>query len=466
MPHATPTSENHAARPAERRRRLNRALSLAGVVGDAVALNLAMVLAYWVRFRSGWLAVPKGEPLTLQAYWGAMVAVTGVWWSLFGWLGLYRPRPWATALDEAYRVLIAAVGVLVASLALSFLYRSSEYSRLTAGLAFLMAVAMVMGQRAFGLRLVKRLLRQPGYRTRVALVGTPPEVREAIGDDREVVLEAPADAPRLAELHAGIASGDIDEVMLTRHAADSDTLLALFRACEAQGAAAVLVADPVDLLLARGAREDTAGVPLVRVRDVPLDSAQRLIKRLADLLLGGLLLLASAPLMLVLGYLVRRGSPGPALLRQTRVTEGGREFGCLKFRSMVANAEAGTGAVWTQRGDPRVTPIGRFLRRTSLDELPQLINIVRGEMSLIGPRPERPEFVRQFIEQIPRYDDRHRMPAGLTGWAQVNGERGSDSQIGRRTRFDLFYVDNWSLMLDLQILVKTAAEVFFHRGAY
>ncbi len=153
------------------------------------------------------------------------------------------------------------------------------------------------------------------------------------------------------------------------------------------------------------------------------------------------------------------------LYRQERVTEGGRSFTMLKFRSMVQDAEKQTGAVWATRGDARVTPLGKLMRRTSLDELPQFWNVLRGDMSLIGPRPERPVFVAQFAADVPRYHDRHRMKTGITGWAQVTGERGGESDIFERTRYDLFYIDNWSLLLDLQILVKTVFEVLFHRGA-
>jgi exopolysaccharide biosynthesis polyprenyl glycosylphosphotransferase len=448
-----------------RRRALNLALALSGVAGDVLALNAGLVLAYWLRFRSGWLAVPKGEPQTLAAYYGALVAVTLVWLVVFAWLGLYRPQPWSGALNEAYRVLVAAAAVVVAVMAMSFLYRASEYSRLTAGLGFVFALGLVIALRVLGLQLTAALHQRAGWRTRVALLGAS-ELREVVGPDRELVLTADAAAPVLDQVTALVAAGEVDEVMLGRRGLDDDRLLTLFRECEACGATVIVVADPVDLLLARGGREDVAGVPLVRVRDVPMNSLQRALKRLADVLITLPATILAGPLLLVLGALVRHGSAGPALLRQTRVTEGGRAFTLFKFRSMYSDAEARTGAVWTTRGDPRVTPIGRFLRRSSLDELPQLLNILRGDMSLIGPRPERPEFVRQFCEQIPRYADRHRMKAGLTGWAQVNGERGSDSDIGRRTRFDLFYVDNWSLMLDFQILVKTACEVFFHRGAY
>lgn len=453
------------ARPVARRRLLNNALGVFGMLGDVLAINVSMVLAFWVRFHSGWLAVPKGQPATLGGYYGAMVAATLVWLVVFGWLGLYRPQPWTGPLDEAYRVLVGAAGVVVCLMAMSFLYRNFEYSRLTVLLAFVITLGVVIALRIVGLKVCNALARQPGSRPRVAVLGAA-EVREVLGADREVVLSEDAGADVYERLLTMVTAGELDEIILSRHLLAHDQLLALCRAAEVAGASVVVVADPVDLLLARGGREDVAGLSLVRLRDVPLSGVQRGLKRAFDLVGAALALVLCGWLLLLVGWLVKRGSPGPALLRQTRVTEGGREFTLFKFRTMYVDAEARTGAVWTQRNDPRVTPIGRLLRRTSVDELPQLLNILRGDMSLIGPRPERPAFVEQFAREIPRYSDRHRMPTGLTGWAQVNGERGSDSDIVRRTRYDLFYVDNWSLMLDFQILIKTLFEVLFHRGAY
>ncbi len=285
------------------------------------------------------------------------------------------------------------------------------------------------------------------------------------GAFREVVFETAEPAAELERVRELLAGGQIDEVLLSRSALDPHGVMALLRACEEAGAEAILVADPIDLLLRRGGQEDAAGYSLVRVRDVPLDGLQRALKRLADVVGAALMLGLLSPWLLLLAALVKLTSEGPVLYRQERVTEGGRSFTMLKFRSMVQDAEKQTGAVWATRGDARVTPLGKLMRRTSLDELPQFWNVLRGDMSLIGPRPERPVFVAQFAADVPRYHDRHRMKTGITGWAQVTGERGGESDIFERTRYDLFYIDNWSLLLDLQILVKTVFEVLFHRGA-
>lgn len=452
------------ARPTVRRRRLDRALAIGGVVGDLAALNLAMILAYWLRFRSGWLPVTKGEPLTRDAYLGAMVAVSVVWLAIFAGLDMYRPQRWTRVLDESYRVLIGAVGVLVAVMAMSFFYRSFEYSRLTAGIAFVIAVLLVVAQRAVGLNLAASVRRRPAFRRRVAVLA--PEGAELIdGREREQAYATDRPADDYQQVLALVRDGAVDEVVLRRTSLDGDRLVTLLRECEQAGAEALVIADNVDLLLRRGGREDVAGWPLVRVRDVPMDGLQRLLKRLFDVVAASLVLVLFGWLMALIAVLVKLTSPGPVIYRQVRVTESGREFWMYKFRSMVADAEAKTGAVWASRGDPRVTPLGRFLRRSSLDELPQFWNVLLGDMSLIGPRPERPVFVEQFAAQVPRYRDRHRMKTGITGWAQITGERGGESSIEQRTRYDLFYIDNWSLLLDLQILVKTAFEVLFHRGA-
>jgi exopolysaccharide biosynthesis polyprenyl glycosylphosphotransferase len=196
-----------------------------------------------------------------------------------------------------------------------------------------------------------------------------------------------------------------------------------------------------------------------------LDGWNAVCKRAFDLFVSLVGLLLTAPITSLAALLIKLTSPGPVFYGQQRVGLNGRTFRLYKFRTMRVDAEADTGPVWASREDPRTTAIGRFLRRTSLDELPQLFNVLRGDMSIVGPRPERPHFVEQFQAEVPRYMDRHRVKAGLTGWAQVNGQRGADSSIEERTRYDIYYVENWSLLFDFQILVKTAFEFLFHKGA-
>ena len=207
------------------------------------------------------------------------------------------------------------------------------------------------------------------------------------------------------------------------------------------------------------------GVPFVNLRQNPHRGWPRLAKRAMDLVLGTVALILLAPLMLLLALAVKCTSPGPVFYRQWRTGLAGRQFGMLKFRSMRVDAESGTGPVWAQRGDDRCTSLGRFMRRWSLDELPQLFNVLAGDMSLVGPRPERAVFVEKFRHQIPGYAQRHQVKAGITGWAQVHGWRGNTS-LRHRVQCDLYYISHWSIWLDLLILLMTFRYGWRHRNAY
>jgi len=191
----------------------------------------------------------------------------------------------------------------------------------------------------------------------------------------------------------------------------------------------------------------------------------RILKRFFDLLLSCLGLILLSPLLLLIALAIKVTSPGPVFYRQVRMGLDGRVFEMLKFRSMVVGAEKETGPVWAQKEDPRRTQLGRFLRKISLDELPQLINVFKGEMSLVGPRPERPELIKSFKDKIPNYMLRHKMKAGMTGWAQIHGWRGNTS-LEKRIEFDLFYIENWSLLMDLKILIKTFWKGILSKEAY
>jgi exopolysaccharide biosynthesis polyprenyl glycosylphosphotransferase len=225
------------------------------------------------------------------------------------------------------------------------------------------------------------------------------------------------------------------------------------------------VPDLLELRTSKMRLTEVAGIPFISVREVALRGADQIVKRTFDLVSVGLGMVFLLPLFILLAVLVKVASPGPVFYRQARVGRDGREFQMLKFRTMRRDAEAGTGPVWAVAGDPRVTVIGRWLRRFSLDELPQLWNVWKGEMSLVGPRPERQVFVEQFSRELPRYFERHRVKSGLTGWAQVNGLRGNTS-IEERTLYDLHYVENWSLALDVRIILMTIHHVLRGENAY
>lgn len=210
---------------------------------------------------------------------------------------------------------------------------------------------------------------------------------------------------------------------------------------------------------------ELAGFPVLNIRSTPMTGMNRLIKAIEDRVLACIILLLISPVLLVLAMLVKLSSPGPVFFRQKRVGWNGKEFEMLKFRTMPVDAEAKTGPVWAKQNENRATKIGAFLRRTSLDELPQFINVLQGDMSIVGPRPERKFFVEQFKEQIPRYMQKHMVKAGITGWAQIHGWRGNTS-LAKRIEYDLYYIENWSLLLDLKIIFLTIFQGFIHKNAY
>jgi len=226
-----------------------------------------------------------------------------------------------------------------------------------------------------------------------------------------------------------------------------------------------VVPDLLQVIALRARLEDLDGVPVININDVPLQGLNSAIKRALDVAISAFaLVVLSIPLALI-AILVRATSRGSVFYRQERMGLDGKSFTIVKFRSMFNDAERETGPVWAREDDPRVTPLGRFLRKSNLDEMPQLWNVLRGDMSIVGPRPERPHFVEQFKHRIPQYMLRHKVKAGLTGWAQVNGWRGN-TPLEKRIEYDLYYIENWSVKLDLKIMWLTVLKGFFHKHAY
>jgi Undecaprenyl-phosphate glucose phosphotransferase len=226
-----------------------------------------------------------------------------------------------------------------------------------------------------------------------------------------------------------------------------------------------VVPDLLQVIALRARLEDLDGIPIVNINDVPLQGFNAFVKRALDVVLSATALLVLAIPFGLVALLIRRTSPGAIFYRQERMGLDGKPFTIYKFRSMYQDAENETGPIWARDNDPRCTPVGRLLRRTNVDELPQLWNVLRGDMSLVGPRPERPYFVDQFKQRIPQYMLRHKVRAGLTGWAQVNGWRGNTS-IEKRIEYDLYYIENWSVALDIKIMWLTVLKGFFHKHAY
>jgi Undecaprenyl-phosphate glucose phosphotransferase len=258
----------------------------------------------------------------------------------------------------------------------------------------------------------------------------------------------------------------IDQLYVALPLGDHARLVPLVKSLSNECVDIKVVPDVVEYATIKAALEDLDGIPIISLTEVPLRGWNSMVKRVMDVVLASGALLLLSPLFGAIAVLIRwKGGKGPILLRQERMTLDGKTFPLYKFRTMVDEAERDTGPVWATPEDPRRTPVGIWLRRRNLDEFPQLINVVLGHMSLVGPRPERPPFVKQFKEKIPQYMIRHRVKSGITGWAQVNGWRGNTS-LEKRIEYDLYYIENWSLLLDVKILILTLLRGFGQKHAY
>ena len=452
------------------------------VASDLIALSGALWLAYWVRFGSGILPAPLGVP-PLGPYLAALPVVAAVGLTALRARGMYRPHRRADVRRDAVEVPRAAVLLGVMLAAVAFFYRDFSFSRAFLVLYVGCAAVAVVGVRR-GAGIVHRALRARGIGVqRVALAGG--EVADTLarkiagrpGSGLEVVArwegedwigsgdDESAARDRAVRVRDFVRTHRVDRLIVTDPSLSPDARLDLVEACHEEGVRCDFVPELFEVMLGRVRVEEIDGVPLVGVRLVPLGRIERFQKRALDLVGSAAGLLVLSPVLLFVAACVRLDSRGPVLFRQRRLGRDGREFDMLKFRSMPMAAERGSGPVRTTRDDPRPTRAGRILRRTSVDELPQLWNVLKGEMSLVGPRPERPVFVDEFRRSIPRYLERHGVKSGITGWAQVHGLRG-DTSIEERTRYDIWYVENWSIGLDLRILALTLLRFLFQEEAY
>lgn len=445
---------------------------------DALAIASAFILAYWIRFHTsffGSFGFLMEEAPPFSAYLLGSVFVIFVWLAIFRSRRMYRARRNANLSDEVFNIIrVVSFGMLIVMSA-AFFYRAFSYSRIVFGMVWAFSIIGITLGRMVIQWAERRSYRKGRHLQRAVIIGNGDLADEVYRrlhrhgsfgfDIAGYFADAPAGtgsalaaAPCLgtvADAPGFIRENGIRLAFIALTSRDQPRLFTLISECEGVNIEFMLVPDMLDVLTSQVRVRDLEGIPFLRVKTIPLGAFGQVVKRLFDIVVAGSILIVLSPLIALIALAVRLTSPGPVLFRQQRVGLDGTEFAMLKFRSMVPGAEhfdaqAGLGI----RNDPRRTPIGKVLRRFSLDELPQLWNVVRGDMSLVGPRPERTHIVREFGQIVPRYLDRHRVKTGVTGWAQVNGLRG-DTSIEERIKYDLYYIENWSIAFDIRILLRT-----------
>jgi Undecaprenyl-phosphate glucose phosphotransferase len=441
-------------------------------LNDAVAVSFAWWLAYWLRFYTDLFA--GREDYVPRHYIVAWLLILFVWGVVFQFLDLYRPRRLSTYSREIFDLVKGSALALLILLGLLFLIREVVLSRLVVILFWFGSLSFLNISHIL-LREGLRFFRHRGYNLRHMLViGTPEQSRrlmqklhtyrhlgqrvvglflidDSATDRAEARVKVIKDQVELLTLVRG---GGVDGIFVTLPLEQASRLGEIQQWLADEPIDLYFVPDLGGLARMRGAVEEFAGMQIISLQVSPLYGWNSLLKRAMDLTVGGLAFCFFLPVMSVIASVIKLTSSGPVLYRQERMGLDGERFEILKFRTMVDDAERHTGPIWSTDDDPRVTAIGRWLRRTSLDELPQLVNVMRGDMSLVGPRPERPPLIDEFRKSIPKYMLRHKVKAGMTGWAQVNGWRG-DTSLDRRIEHDLDYIENWSLWRDTKILAMT-----------
>ena len=459
------------------------------VATDVTVLAIAFALAYATRFWFFRSYSPDTQlleatipPLTDTLVSLALVLI--IFPVAFHQARLYATNRARTHIEEVFEIFKAMVTATLIIIALTYFVRE-RYSRLTLFFFVAYAFVLVSGTR-LAFRQVLNELRRRGYNLKsILLIGAGElgeRVIETIDSHRElgfriigIVTRHPSNAVssvRSIPIVGHVGEIDrilnerkrVDQVLIALPIEDAPLLKGLMEQLALRTVDVRIIPDLYQYITICGGLEEFGGLPIISLQGGPLQGWNLVAKRVFDILVSLVGIILTAPVMLLIAVMVKATSRGPVLFHQERMGMDGRTFPMLKFRTMYTGAEA-AGAKMARRDDPRRTPIGRLLRRTSLDELPQIFNVLRGEMSLVGPRPERPVFIEEFKRQVPKYHLRHKVKAGMTGWAQINGLRGQTS-IQKRIEYDLYYIENWSLFLDVKILLRTALGGFISKNAY
>lgn len=451
---------------------------------DAIIIAVSYIAAWMIRF-IGPLAYSAVFTLSFEQYMFALIFIVPGYLLLYQAFTLYEPMHM-----QGRRLMLANIikanvlGMLLIIFAL-YMLEESNFSRLVIYIFCAVNVTLEWGVRLLIFAFLRDMRRRGLHQKQIILVGYSRAAEEYIDriqanpqwgyiirgilDDNVpagTLYKGVKVIGRIANLIVILPANRLDEIAITLGLSEYYRLEEIVAMCEKSGVHTKFIPDYNKIIPTKPYTEDILGLPVINIRYVPLTNTfNAMVKRAMDIVGSIAAIIVSSPVMILMCILIKATSPGPLIYRQERVGLHNRTFWMYKFRSMELQPEAEEKKAWTVKNDPRVTGIGRFMRRTSIDELPQLFNILKGDMSLVGPRPERPFFVEKFREEIPRYMVKHQVRPGLTGWAQVNGYRG-DTSIRKRIDCDLYYIENWTIGFDIKILFLTFFKGFINKNAY
>ncbi len=453
------------------------------VVIDALIIIVSYALAYLLTFKVG----KRPAAYSAEFYFGHLLVVVPGMLILYWMNKLYTPKRVQGRRREFANLMVSSGTALLIFMAYLYLGKDALMHFSRRMVLFFFGINLVLDYSfRIGLRIFLHRIRKKGFNQKnILLIGYSRAAQAYIDRVRENpvwgynirgILDDHAEwgteykgvrvLGKTDHLDGILEIGRLDEIAITLGLQEYDKLEQIVVLCEKSGVHTKFIPDYSKIIPTTPYTEDLIGLPVIHIRYVPLsDSFNMTVKRIVDIFGAIVALILFSPVMLFAAVGVKLSSPGPILFKQERIGLHNRPFMMYKFRSMAMQTEADEAKGWTKKNDPRVTGFGRFIRKTSIDELPQMWNVLKGNMSLVGPRPERPQYVEKFKEEIPRYMVKHQVRPGITGWAQVNGYRG-DTSISKRIEYDLYYIENWSIGLDFKIIFLTFFKGFINKNAY
>ncbi|WP_243270784.1 undecaprenyl-phosphate glucose phosphotransferase [Coprococcus comes] len=440
-----------------------RMLNKAQVCMDAGIIGAAYFFSWYLRFKSGFFVQDVGV-LPAKTYFSALFLIIPGYLLLYSIFQLYMPRRVKSYRKELMDIIRAnGIGFMIFILVLYFI-KQEHFSRQMLCIFFFINISLEFASRYLIRTILWKMRKQGLNQKHILMIGESQMAEQYMDRLREnpkwgyQVFAHLKDEEKLERILEG---NELDEVVIALRAEDYGKLERIVDVCEKAGVHTKMIPDFGNVISTRPYIEDVQGIPVIQVRRVPLNIMRnRATKRAVDLIGATVAIILFSPVMLLTVLVVALTEEGSVIYRQERVGLHNQVFYMYKFRSMIMQDEEKEKAEWSTRNDPRITPVGKLIRRTSIDELPQLFNVLKGEMSLVGPRPERPQFVQKFRDEIPRYMVKHQVRPGMTGWAQINGYRGNTS-IEKRIEYDLYYIENWTMVFDMKILILTIFKGFF-----